>query len=481
MTRKKKTLEPLDLPRRMAPTDALFWYAESAVPSFRPLIGGLYLLESSPGWTAIQASCERALALVPRLRQRVVEVPGHLGLPEWIEDEHFDRAYHMRHVAAPQPGTLRDLLDLTAIWLATPLDHERPLWEAYFVEGLEAGGSALFFKMHHSMVDGVGSVAILNALTQHGPDQKLPRVRRSRRRSSGKGGSREQLVRLVRDQARESFDLARWSAGLPLFALRHPGRAAQEALRTLRGLRGVVDDLSKPPVHDPLAASTSGLSRRLDVLQVPIERLRKIKAPLGVTLNDLVLAALCSALGRYHRERRVEVDHVNCMVPMNLRGRDEMDRLGNRVGTFNIVLPVSERDPVQRLERIASQTRAAKNDKRGAAAPFLVQVLTLLPGAAFGWMARRSLGRVNVACTNVPGVPEPRWIGKARIRAIHPFASVVEGTPLVVALLSYAGSMDIGIDTDPEAIPDPHRISELLEEALREYEALASGAPGGKS
>jgi diacylglycerol O-acyltransferase len=480
MARTKKTLRPLDLPRRMAPTDALFWYAESAVPSFRPLIGGLYLLEGSPGWAAIEASCDRALALVPRLRQRVVEVPGHLGLPEWIEDEHFDRPYHLRHVAVPEPGSLRDVLDLTATWLATPLDRERPLWEAYFVEGLAAGGSALFFKMHHSMVDGVGSVAILNALTQHGPDPEPPRLRRPRRRPGAKDGPRQQLVRLVQDQARESFDLARWSLGLPRFVLRHPGRAAHEALRTLRGLRGVVDDLSKPPVHDPLAASTSGLSRRLDVLQIPIERLRKIKAPLGVTLNDLVLAALCGALGRYYRERHVEMDHVNCMVPMNLRGRDERNRLGNRVGTFNIVLPVSESHPARRLERIETQTRAAKLDKRGAAAPFLVQVLTLIPGAAFGWMARRSLGRVNVACTNVPGVAEPRWIGTARIRAIHPFASVVEGTPLVVALLSYAGSMDVGIDTDPEAIPDPHRISELLEEALQEYETLASRA-GGKS
>ena len=95
---------------------------------------------------------------------------------------------------------------------------------------------------------------------------------------------------------------------------------------------------------------------------------------------------------------------------------------------------------------------------------------------AMRWIARRSLGRVNVACTNVPGVAEPRSMAGAPIESIFPFASVVEGTPLVVALLSYAGRIELGIDTDPEAIPDPHRIAELFEAALEEYEKLAPRA-----
>jgi len=238
----------------------------------------------------------------------------------------------------------------------------------------------------------------------------------------------------------------------------------------------MLEDLTKPPIRDPLAASSSGLSRRLDVLEISLERLRKIKAPLGVTINDVVLTALAGALGRYHRERRVRVEALHCMVPMNLRGRDEHDLLGNRVGVFGIVLPVAEKSAARRLERIVAQTRAAKNDRRGAAAPFFVQAATLLPGSVFRWMARRSLGRVNVACTNVPGVKERRWIGEAEVEAIFPFASVAEGTPLVMALLSYAGSMDVGIDTDPEAIPDPHRIVELFADALDDLEGLSKRA-----
>jgi hypothetical protein len=147
------TLDPLRLPRRMAPTDALFWYAEAALPIFRPIIGGLYILDRTPQAERVEASLDAAMALVPRLRQRVVEVPFGLGLPEWAEDPHFDRSYHLRHLGSPQPGTLRQLLDLTATLLATPLDRERPLWEAYWFDGLEGGRAAYFFKMHHSLVD----------------------------------------------------------------------------------------------------------------------------------------------------------------------------------------------------------------------------------------------------------------------------------------------------------------------------------------
>ena len=181
-----------------------------------------------------------------------------------------------------------------------------------------------------------------------------------------------------------------------------------------------------------------------------------------MTINDVVLAVLAGTLGAYHRERHVRVDSLNCMVPMNLRGKDERDQLGNRVGTFTVRLPLDERRARQRLQLVTAQTRAAKSDRRGAAAPVFLQAIGLLPGFAFRWIARQSLGRVNIACTNVPGIRQPRFMAGARVEAIYPFASVVEGTPMVMALLSYADGMYVGIDTDPEAIPEPQRLAELF-------------------
>lgn len=169
-------LRPVRPAARMTSTDALFWYAESALPTLRPIIGGLFVLDRAPDWGRAEGAWDAAFALLPRLRERVVEVPLHLGLPEWVEDSHFDRSYHLRRLALPEPGRLRQLLDLVATLLATPLDHERPLWEAYWIDRLEGGRAALFLKLHHCLVDGVGAVAILNALTQRHRDAEPPRL-----------------------------------------------------------------------------------------------------------------------------------------------------------------------------------------------------------------------------------------------------------------------------------------------------------------
>jgi WS/DGAT/MGAT family acyltransferase len=474
-SRRTAILEPLQLPRRMAATDALFWYAESALPIFRPIIAGLYVLDRRPDAKRMEHALHTALALVPRLRQRVVEAPLHVGLPEWADDPHFDAGYHVRHVSLPPPGSQRELLDLVATLFATPLDRERPLWEAYWIDGLARGHAAYFFKLHHSVVDGVGAIALVNGLTQASRNGPLPRIAAPApgRRAIVTSGTVARLADLAADNAAALGRVAFRAAAAPARMLTRPAEAIAGLQATARGVRGMIADLLAPPVCDPLAEACGGLSRRFDIMHIPLDRLQAIKEPLGVTINDVVLAVLAGTLGAYHRERGIRIDALNCMVPMNLRGRDERDALGNRVGTFVVRLPVGERPAARRLEIVTRQTRAAKSDQRGAAAPVLLQAVSLLPGFAFRWIARQSLGKVNVACTNVPGVREPRYMGGARVEALYPFASVVEGTPLVMALLSYAGVMHVGIDTDPEAIPDPQRLHALFDAGLNEMERLA--------
>jgi WS/DGAT/MGAT family acyltransferase len=461
----------------MAASDALFWFTESALPIFRPIIAGLYLLDGAPDADRLSRGAEAAVALVPRLRQRVREAPLGLGLPEWIDDPHMDMAYHLRHVTLPAPGTRSHLLELVAKLIATPLDRERPLWESYWIGGLDGGRAAYLIKLHHSVADGVGSVAILNALTQAGPDDDVLRVRGAgRSAAAAEPGVLDRVGSLVADQARATAELARSGVVAASRLAREPRSALDDLARTARGLRGILDDVLQPPVVDPLARSTAGISRRLSVSDVPLDRLRKIKAPLGVTINDVVLTVFAGALGTYHREHRAGVERLNCMVPMNLRSRSERDGLGNRVGMFNVRLPIGEKRPDARLRDIVAQTRAAKNDQRGAAYPMLAGILPLVPTRAYEWFARQSLGKINVVCTNVPGTPERRYMAGAPVAAMYPFASPVEGTPVILALLSYAGTLHLGLDTDPESIPDPDHLTELIEQEIVAMEHLAGTA-----
>ncbi|MCK6556666.1 wax ester/triacylglycerol synthase family O-acyltransferase [Candidatus Binatia bacterium] len=445
---------------RMFPTDALFWYAEEAAPAFRPLVAALMMLDRPPDPDRLRATLQRWTIVVPRLQQRVVEMPLSLGLPEWEDDPYFDLDYHAREVVLPEPATDRHLLDFCGAVFATPLDHLRPLWEAYLIEGLEGNRAACFFKIHHAVIDGVGSVAAIEALTQAHRAEPVRVPRCAPRRPPRPASTR--LLRLGRDLVGNAAAGAGAAAGVALRAMTHPVEVADQAVRVARGLRGMAADLMSPGIHDPLADAATGVGRRLDALTLPLPRLRRIKAALGITLNDLVLVAVSGAVGRYHDRRRVHVDTLNCLVPMNLRQDSERDALGNRVGMLNIPLPVGERDPMRRIEAICRRTQAAKSDRRGAALPFLVQALAMAPSAVYRLFVSAITAKLNLICTNVPGPAQVRYSAGAKIEAVYPFAPVVVGVPLSIALMSYGDDYGIGIASDPAAIPDPTRLHEHL-------------------
>lgn len=462
---------PVQLGRRMLPTDALFWYVEEAMPELRPLVAGLLILDRRPDPERLRAAVERWVARLPRLRQRVVEAPLGLGLPEWEEDPHFELEYHARQVILPEPATDRHLLDFCGAVFATPLDPLRPLWEAYLIEGLADGRAACFFKVHHAVMDGVGSLAVFDAFTQGHRHEPIHVPRHRPPAPAPATGTR--VVRLLGDALGNTAGGLAAAGAASARALLAPAEALDQARRVARGLRGLVADLTAAPAADPLAAASTGIGRRLDALTLPLPRLRRIGDALEASLNDVVLTALAGAVGRYHRHRGLRVAELHCMVPMSLRSADARDALGNRVGAFTVALPVGERDPLRRLTRIRQQSAAAKGDRRAASYPLVTRALALLPGFAYRLLAQTVTGRVSLICTNMPGPGQQRFLAGARVEVIHPFAPVALGTPLSIALLSYGDTIGIGIDSDPAAIPDPERLSRYLLAAVDEIAARA--------
>ena len=144
--------EVVEWPDRLNPTDALFWLMDK-IPEMRSTTGALLLLERAPSHKRIRAAFRRMCENLPRLRQRVVPVPLALAPPEWVDDPQFDLDYHLRYVAVSAPGSLDNLLEELSPLYATALDPERPLWEAYVVEGLLDGRGAVFVKLHHCVTD----------------------------------------------------------------------------------------------------------------------------------------------------------------------------------------------------------------------------------------------------------------------------------------------------------------------------------------
>src|SRR4051794_2092364 len=158
---------------RLAALDASFLYLEDRDTPMH--VGGVLVLETPPGGVeALEKLVEARLPLVPRYRQRVLEVPGHLADPVWADDPDFDVAYHVRRNGLPRPGTDAQLMELVSRLTSRPLDRRRPLWELYLVEGLAGNRVAVVTKTHPALVDGLSAIDIGQVLLETDPDAPAP-------------------------------------------------------------------------------------------------------------------------------------------------------------------------------------------------------------------------------------------------------------------------------------------------------------------
>jgi len=448
----------------MQPMDAFFWYAQAAAPHIRPLVAGLFMLDRSPDPPRFRAALGSLVAQLPRLRQRVHEPSLPIGMPYWADDPHFDFDYHLRSTTLPAGASERQLLDLASAVFATPLDPLRPLWEGLLIQGVEGGRAALLLKLHHSIMDGVGAVSLFDALTQAGRTEAIRARRASRHRSHSGAPPRS----MASEAAQNALSLAGSAAGFLL----SPLATADAARRAVRRARGIWSDLQTLPSIDPLAARCTGVGRRLDAVTFSLAQLRRLKSTLSISLNDLLLTIVAGAIGRYHQQHHLRVAEVSCVVPTNLRQAPTPGTLGNRVGAFQVRLPIGERDALRRLELIHRQTAPAKATREGATYGGLLQVVAVVPSAVFRAMARVVEGRVHLICSNVAGPPLQRYLAGAKIDAVFPFAPVLLGIPLSIAMVSYGDTCGIGIDADPVAIPDPELLGQYLLDEVRRLESL---------
>jgi len=246
-----------NFPARMNATDALFWLLE-AVPELRSTVGGLLILdrEAEPG--RLRDDFARLATGYPRMRQRVVDAPCNLAFPEWVEDDQFDLDYHLRTIAVPAPGSMPDLLESLGPLLATPLDRSRPLWEAYDMGRLVDGRSALFMKVHHCLMDGVGGTRVITgllgerreAVPWESPPAEPP-------------ASLAMIARIQRALVHQAGEIAaKGNAGLRAIrdAIFHPVAATAELANDVRRLLGLAADVSLLRADSPLHNARS-LSR----------------------------------------------------------------------------------------------------------------------------------------------------------------------------------------------------------------------------
>jgi WS/DGAT/MGAT family acyltransferase len=440
-------------------------------------VGAVTIFDAGPlvtpeGGIAIERVREYIAArlhLIPRYRQRLANVPLGTRLV-WVDDDHFNIHYHVRHTSLPRPGDERQLKRLAARIVSQHLDRAKPLWEMWIVEGLEGGRFAMVAKTHHCMIDGMSGVDLMAVLLGATADTTVP-----------------EAPNWIPRPAPSAFALFRdeWlrRLGEPLAALREIScsfgdlrdafssfyenlTAAGETLGS--GMRSA----SETPFNRPI-----GPHRRFDWLTVDLDAIKAVKNRLGGTVNDVVLATVAGALKRFLERRRINVStlDIRANVPVSIRAAEERGTLGNRIALWMTDLPVAERDPLRRLADVRATTARLKESKQAMGAQVLAAVSEWTSSTLLALAVRLSARSrpFNLVVTNVPGPQIPLYLLGARLRECFPIVNLLANQGLGVALFSYAGRLCWGFTADWDLIPDLH---DFVLDVAASFEELAAAA-----
>ena len=462
-------------PNRMNPTDALFWTMDK-IPDLRSTIGALLLLERPVTRERIAAEYARLSIALPRMRQRVIEVPIGLAPPEWVDDPQFDLEYHLRYVAVPAPGGMAELLSELGPFYATALDPDRPLWEAYVADGLLDGRGAVFFKVHHCLVDGVGGSRLFAELLGAGAESRNPPEAWSPRERSTSAAAL--LWRALGYNAGEAIKAGGVAVQTLASSAIRPGATLNAARRWLRTAAGFGQELTVGRADSPLHHRRS-LSRRLATFDMSLTEIDAARSGLNATNNDIVLTIVSGAMHRWHTSRGADVHELRALVPVSLRGSDE-GQAGNRLALLAVSLPIGEPNPVRRLRRIQERMDRVKSDHRANMYPLMARVMIAMPRAVAEEIGRQQMSRTNFVCTNVPGPRHPCFLAGQRIERIYAYAPLIGDHPVAIALYSYRDLVCVGLDVDALAMDDLPHFVDALAESYAEVLAL-SREPGRKA
>jgi diacylglycerol O-acyltransferase / wax synthase len=449
---------------RLSPADRMHLVFDDVRTSTH--VGALLVLEGPPLLDAaghlrleeLRLRLGRRVRRVPSLR-KVLYRPGPLqGPPLWVDDAAFAVERHILHAEVPAPGGEEQLLRLVEQLLSKPLERSRPLWELWFLTGLEPGRLAALVKLHHAIADGQAALRIFGALFDAEPDAADPEEEPWSPRPPP---SRWQLL---------EDHLATRRAGLvrAVKRLAHPAALARSVLttgrtlaRTLRESRGAPRTSLNTPV---------GVSRRLAVMRMELAEAKDVAHRLGAKVNDVMLALIAGGARELllHRGEPVEGVALIASVAVSLRPTPEAGDAGNQTAPILVPLPLDLPEPEACLEAITASTHAMKKKELATSAG---HVITWVSMSGLIRLLARWQHMVNIFESDVVGPPVPLYLLGARILDVT-IANNLAGTiGLSFAILSYAGGLNLSVCADAERFPDLHVLVAGME---RSWDRLSS-------
>ncbi|WP_043769326.1 WS/DGAT/MGAT family O-acyltransferase [Algiphilus aromaticivorans] len=455
---------------RLKPMDAAWLYVDS--PHTPMHVAGLQIFSLPEGAPrdflsnlAAQARASRSFA--PPWNLRLKPSPLRGVLPAWERDDDLDIDYHFRHSALPAPGGERELGVLISRLHSHPMDVTRPLWECHLIEGLENNRFAIYTKMHHALVDGVGGMRMVQRAMSSDP--KTPFVppwsvgadyEKARGSGTASATARTQLA---------MPSLHRFGGGVPT--------AARALFDSYRVGSHSGDDLVRP-YDAPSSVLNKRISgqRRFATQQYDMPLLKRVAEASGGTLNDVVLGLCASSLRRYLKEvNAMPRRSLTAGIPVSVRPQDDV-AVGTAISFIVASLATDIADPRKRMEAIQRSTRRAKENLQSLPKDALDHYTMMLMGPYIAQLLLHLGGRTapmfNLAISNVPGPKQPLYMGGARLEAMYPVSLVAHGQALNITCVSYADTLNFGFTGCRDTLPSMQRLAVFTSEALEEMKSL---------
>jgi WS/DGAT/MGAT family acyltransferase len=398
--------------------------------------------------------------------------PALLGLPSWEELDEVDLEYHVRHSALPNPGSMHDLWQLISRLTSRLLDRSRPLWEVHLIEGLSNGRFAMYVKVHHAFMDGATGVRLFRAALSDDPDEKTASVfwktaetkkpARSRRKPAS---PLAMAVKLVQSQFQTLPDLAG-------YALRRVGQ--QTGLTP--GHLAVPFTAPRTPFN-----TTVRQARRNAGVSLSLSSMKTTGRAVGASINEVLLTCVDMAFNRYLSERAALPDKpMVAATPIDLRAKSGSGSKGSNVVAILLVnLGEPDADPLSRLRQIHLSSDAAKEEAQGMSSQGLI-VASMLPFVGATVVEKLGLSQqvpplINILVSNVKGLDQPYYLKGASLLNTYTAPPLGPGMAMTIITGSYVDSMDIGISSDRDAVPELEQLAGYIGEAFKELEAAAKG------
>jgi len=416
------------------------------------------------------------LHLVPRYRQRLAHVPLGQGRPVWADDPHFNPAYHIRHTALPKPADDAALKRLAGRLFSQRLDRSKPLWEIWLVQNMSGGRFALIAKTHHALVDGISGVDITTVLfdTAKEPAPTAPAPPWS---AKPLPGSAKLLGEALLERSTVPAEMVRGGRAL----LRAPRKVFFQFKDGLASLGATTLAGINAPAPSSRFNVDIGPHRRYTFVDADLATFKAIKDSLGGTLNDVVLASVSLALGRYLRRHGTDTENLvlKAMVPVSVRTKAERGALGNKVTAMWAPLPVGVEDPAECLRQINAAMEDLKKSGQAVGAQVLTNLAGFAPPTILSQAARLQARQpfFNLVVTNVPGPQFPLYLLGRRLRILYPVVPLAQRQAIGIAVMSYDGHLGFGLLGDYDALPDLDAIALDLKWAISALARSAGARP----